>query len=64
MNLERGSILFNRTIDQCRSIGRRGGERQNRFDLCPVEFVMPNEFAGQHGDQVPVVVDKIAGPRP
>ncbi|MGA2120230.1 MAG: hypothetical protein ABSH56_36590 [Bryobacteraceae bacterium] len=25
MNLERGSILFNRTIDQCRSIGRRGG---------------------------------------
>ena len=25
---------------------------------------MPNEFAGQHGDQVPVLVDKIAGPRP
>jgi len=25
MNLERGSILFNRTIDQCRSVGRRGG---------------------------------------
>ena len=25
MNLEHGSILFNQTIDQCRSIGRRGG---------------------------------------
>jgi hypothetical protein len=25
MNLEHGSILFNRTIDQCRSTGRRGG---------------------------------------
>jgi hypothetical protein len=25
MNFEHGSILFNRTIEQCRSIGRRGG---------------------------------------
>jgi hypothetical protein len=30
MNLERGSILFNRTIDQCRSIGRRGGRARAR----------------------------------
>ena len=30
MNLERGSILFNRTIDQCRSIGRRGGRTRAR----------------------------------
>ena len=30
MNLERGSILFNRTIDQCRSIGRRGGRSRAR----------------------------------
>ena len=41
MNLERGSILFNRTIDQCRSIGRRGGRhsatsRRLRLDRAPV----------------------------
>jgi hypothetical protein len=30
MNLEHGSILFNRTIDQCRSIGRRGGRARAR----------------------------------
>ena len=30
MNLERGSILFNRTIDQCRSIGRSGGRARAR----------------------------------
>ena len=30
MNLERGSILFNRTIDQCRSLGRRGGRARAR----------------------------------
>jgi hypothetical protein len=30
MNLERGSILFNRTIDQCRIIGRRGGRARAR----------------------------------
>jgi hypothetical protein len=30
MNLERGSILFNRTIDQCRNIGRRGGRARAR----------------------------------
>ena len=30
MNLERGSILFNRTIDQCRSNGRRGGRARAR----------------------------------
>ena len=30
MNLERGGILFNRTIDQCRSIGRRGGRARVR----------------------------------
>jgi len=30
MNLERGSILFNRTIEQCRSVGRRGGRARAR----------------------------------
>jgi hypothetical protein len=30
MNLDRGSILFNRTIDQCRSIGRLGGRARAR----------------------------------
>src|ERR1022692_3748224 len=30
MNLERGIILFNRTIDQCRNIGRRGGRARAR----------------------------------
>jgi hypothetical protein len=30
MNLERGSILFNQTIDQCRNIGRRGGRARAR----------------------------------
>lgn len=30
MNFERGSILFNRTLDQCRSIGRRGGRARAR----------------------------------
>ena len=30
MNLERGSILFNRTIGQRRSIGRRGGRAHAR----------------------------------
>jgi hypothetical protein len=36
---------------------------QNAFDLDPVEFLVPNEFAGQHFDQAPVLVDKIARPR-
>lgn len=30
MNLDCGSILFNRTIDQCRSLGRRGGRARAR----------------------------------
>jgi hypothetical protein len=30
MNLEHGCILFNRTVDQCRIIGRRGGLARGR----------------------------------
>ena len=39
------------------------GPRQDRFYLCLVEFLVPDEFAGQHLDQVPVLVNGIAGPR-
>ena len=41
MNLERGSILFNRSIDQCRSIGRRGSRARARNLRLRVPDVTP-----------------------
>lgn len=70
MNLERGSILFKRTIDQCRSIGRQGGRararslrarKQSHVAAVPVARQSENETARQAIERIDVLCPWLKG---